>query len=138
MDPVMLWIIAGLVLIVGEMLTGTFYILFLAIGAFAAALAAHLQQPVVLQAAVCGVVAILGVFVLRKPLQNKMLKNADMKTDIGSIFKVDQAITTQSSGRVPYQGTTWPAKNIGDVSLNSGDEAIIVGLDGNILLIKKK
>ncbi len=46
MDEDFLWAILGLTLVIVELLTGTFYLLMLAIAAFGAALAAWLGQRV--------------------------------------------------------------------------------------------
>ena len=46
MDPALAWAIGGLVLVIVEMLSGTFYLLVLAVGAFGAAVAAwHSARP---------------------------------------------------------------------------------------------
>lgn len=137
MDPVIIWIVAGFLLIIGEMLTGTFYLLFIALGCFAAAGTAQLQMPFLIQSAMCGFVSVLGVFLLRKPLQNKMLKTLEVQNDLGRILTVDSFIQATKKGSVTYQGTLWNAENVGDSNLQSGDQATIVKVDGNILQIKK-
>lgn len=129
---------AGLVLIAGEMLTGTFYLLFLSVGAFAAALSAHLQQPILVQAFVCGVTAVLTTVFFKKRMQDKIMKSLPMDNDIGKSIQIDQSIESSQQARVSYQGTTWVAKNVGNDSLKSGETALIVGVDGNTLLLRKK
>lgn len=136
-DPVILWIVAGFLLVIGEMLTGTFYLLFIALGCFAAAGAAQVQTPFLAQSAVCGVISVVGVFLLRKPLQKKLLKTLEVQNDLGRTLTVDSNIQTKKNGSVTYQGSIWNAQNIGDSNLQSGDQAIIIKVDGNILHIKK-
>ncbi len=138
LDSLTLWIVVGLVLIAGEMLTGTFYLLFLSVGAFAAALSAHLQQPALVQAIVCGTTAVLTTVFFKKRMQDKIMKSLPMDNDVGKTIQIDQDIESGHTNRVSYQGTTWVAKNVGNDSLKSGDTALIVGIDGNTLLLRKK
>ncbi len=137
MDPVIVWIVAGFLLVIGEMLTGTFYLLFIALGCFAAAGTAQVQAPFLMQALVCAGVSVLGVFVLRKPLQKKLLKTLEVQNDVGRTLTVDSTIMAGKKSSVTYQGSLWNAENIGPSDLNSGDQAIILKIDGNILQIKK-
>ena len=64
----MLWLLAG-VLVIAELLTGTFYLLMLAVGAIVGALASYLGLGTVAQivaAALLGSVAVLACYFLRK------------------------------------------------------------------------
>jgi membrane protein implicated in regulation of membrane protease activity len=136
-DPVILWIAVGFLLVIGEMLTGTFYLLFIALGCFAAAAMSQLQMPFLMQSGMCGLVSVLGVFLLRKPLQKKLLKTLEVHNDLGRTLTIDSTILANKKGSVTYQGSIWSAENVGESSLQSGDQAIIVKIDGNILQIKK-
>ena len=60
MEEDFLWAILGLALVIIELLTGTFYLLMLAIAAFGAALAAWLGQPFGVQAVVAAAVSAAG------------------------------------------------------------------------------
>ena len=66
MDTYLLWAIAGIVLIIVEMLTGTFYLLVLGIAALAAAGAAWLGQSFWVQAVVTAAVTIAGVILVNR------------------------------------------------------------------------
>ena len=57
MDPALAWAVAGLVLVITELVTGTFYLLMLAVAAFGAAAAAYLGQGFPVQSVVAAVVA---------------------------------------------------------------------------------
>ena len=132
-----IWIIAGLALIIGEMLTGGFFLLFLALGCFAGALMASLGASYLLQGLVCAIVAVIGVLTLRKPIQKKFLKSITLSADIGKEIHVDQAILPHQQTRITYQGTSWLATNLDSETLKQGDRVVIVGIDGNVLLIRK-
>lgn len=139
MSYLTLWMILGVILLVAEMLTGTFVLVFIALGCFIAALVA-ITAPLnlVAQITACTLVALLGVFALRKPLQRKLLKSESFQADIGQVVAVTVSIPAQQENRINYQGTTWSAKNVDDTDLNAGDHALIVGLDGHTLLLKKQ
>jgi membrane protein implicated in regulation of membrane protease activity len=136
-DMTTFWIILGIVLLIGEMLTGSFFMAFIAMGSFAAALVASLDQPFYLQALAGAILAIVGVMTLRKSIQRKFLKTIHLKADIGNEIVVDHEIAPHKQARITYQGTTWQATNLDHETLKQGDRVEIVGIDGNTLLIRK-
>lgn len=132
-----LWIVAGIFLVIGEMLSGGFFLLFIALGAFAGALASSLGAPFFAQALVCAVIAVAGGLLLRKPIQSRLMKTMALEGDVGKEIQVDQAMPPHQQSRITYQGTSWLATNLDSDALRVGDRAVIVGIDGNILLIRK-
>lgn len=136
-DSSTLWILAGLILIIGEMVTSGFFLLFVALGCFAAALVGSLGGSGIMQGIVCAVVAVTGLLVLRKPIQKRLLKTITLSADIGKEISVDQAILPHQQTRITYQGTSWLATNLDPETLKQGDRVVIVGIDGNVLLIRK-
>jgi inner membrane protein len=137
LSPQTIWIIAGLIILIGEMLTGGFFMLFIALGSFAAALVASLGYANHIQGLTCAVISILGVVTLRKPIQKRLLKSISVAADIGKEIQVDQAIAPHQQTRITYQGTSWLATNLSSRELKQGDRVVIVGIDGNVLLIRK-
>ncbi len=138
MSTITIWVLLGTGLLVTEMLTGTFFLLFLSLGAFTASLAALFGfESMPLQIMICGVVACLGFFLLKKPLQKKLLKTASVQIDQGQIVRIEQPLSAGQTTRISYQGTTWEARNTDTVALNPGDDGLIVGTEGHILLLKK-
>ena len=138
MSTITMWVLLGTGLLVTEMLTGTFFLLFLSLGAFAASLVALFGfESVPLQIMICGVVACLGFFLLKKPLQKKLLKSASVQIDQGQIVRIDHSLPPGQTTRISYQGTTWEARNTDTVALVTGDDGLIVGTEGHILLLKK-
>ena len=136
-DPLSLWLLFGLILLICEMLTMGFYLLFIAVGCFAAALAASLGAHLWGQSAVCALVAITGTLTLRKPIQSRLLKSMGVRADVGKEIRVDAVIDPHQQNRISYQGSTWLATNLGIEKINKGDHVTIVGIDGNILLVRK-
>lgn len=136
-DLLTIWIAAGIVFLIGEMLTSSFFLFFIALGCFAAGLAASLGQPYFVQTLAFALVAIAGTVLLRKPIQQRLLKSININADVGREIKTDQAITPRGQARITYQGTSWQATNLGETEIAQGDRVVIVGIDGNTLLIRK-
>ena len=62
MDDYLVWVLVGFTLVIAELLTGTFYLLVLGVGAFAAAIIAWLGANMLVQAAVGGGVSLAGAW----------------------------------------------------------------------------
>ncbi|MEZ4846106.1 MAG: NfeD family protein [Bdellovibrionota bacterium] len=140
MDPSIIWVALGLVLLILEMTTGTFTLIFISIGCFAAGLLSiisNMNFNYTAQIITCSVISVLGVLLLRKPLQERMLRSISIKSDIGKEIVIDHNLHPHSTARVTYQGSTWQAINLDPEEIKKGDRVCIVGMDGNTLLIRK-
>ena len=111
------WIAAG-VLVAGELATGTFYVLMLAIGCVFGALAGYAQISFFAQVVVA--VAVGGAAVLtwdrkrkRGPARVATAANRDINLDIGEQVQVD-GWNADGTARVPYRGSAWNVRYIGD------------------------
>ena len=71
MDPALAWAILGLVLVITELVTGTFYLVMLALAAFGAAAAAYFEQGFPLQSVVAAGVAAAGVRAVAEAIGDK-------------------------------------------------------------------
>jgi membrane protein implicated in regulation of membrane protease activity len=104
------WLLAG-VTVALELVTGTFYLLMLAIGMVAGALAAHLGGSTIAQlvaAAVVGGGAVLAWYFIRKkdPAQAPAARNPDVNMDVGETVQVD-AWQPDGTASVKYRGAQW-------------------------------
>ena len=111
------WIAAG-VLLAGELLTGTFYVLMLAIGCVFGALAGYAGISFFAQVVVAVVVG--GAAVLawdrkrrRDPTRVPPAANRDINLDIGEPVQVD-GWNADGTARVPYRGSAWNVRYIGE------------------------
>ena len=109
-DSTMWWIVAGGAIAV-ELLTGTFYLLMLAVGLVAAALAAHLGAGTPTQfmvAAVVGAGAVAGWHFVkeRQPKPLAAGANRDVNMDVGETVQVD-AWNSDGTASVKYRGAQW-------------------------------
>lgn len=133
-----LWWIAAGVLIAAELATGTFYLLMLAVGAAAGALAAHLGlSPTgqMLTAALVGGAAIVAWHSRRSraPQAAPASRNPDVNLDIGQQVQVD-AWSADGLAQVHYRGAAWQARFIGSAPAQSGRH-VIRAVEGSCLLL---
>lgn len=104
------WLVAG-ALVVAELLTGSFYLLMLALGAVAGALAAHLggsETVQILCAAFAGAAAVVGCYLVRKrhARQRPAQSNRSMNLDIGESVQVE-SWAADGTAQVRYRGAQW-------------------------------
>lgn len=104
------WLGAGAAIAV-ELVTGTFYLLMIATGLAAAAIAAHLGAGTVVQfitAAVVGGGAVVGWYLRRRrrPSEPAARANSDVNQDIGATVYVD-AWNPDGTASVQYRGANW-------------------------------
>lgn len=131
------WVLAGL-LVAAELLTGTFYLLMLAVGAAGAALAAHLGlafTPQLLTAAIVGGGATAAWHWRRakQPRSAPAHMNRDVNLDIGERVHVS---TWKADGttRVSYRGSMWAARLAPGSKPNPGP-CIVSAVESNHLVL---
>ena len=137
MEPYLAWIIAGFVLVIAELLTGTFYLLVIGAGAFAGALVAFAGGSYFVQAVGACAVALAGAwFVRRWHLANRRSPVKDNLLDLGQPV-VFESWTDAAGGlaRVKYRGATWDAKLAPGSAVEPGATLYVNGQDGNTLLV---
>ena len=138
-DSTIWWLLAGLAVLL-ELFTGTFYLIMLALGMAAAALAAHAGADTALQlvsAAVLGTAAVVGWYAIKKPNPTdpsiRSLRSVNL--DVGEIIQVD-AWRPDGTASVRYRGAQWSA-----VQRPGGTQAPgayrVAELEGNRLLVEK-
>jgi membrane protein implicated in regulation of membrane protease activity len=134
------WVIAG-VLIAAELATGTFYLLSLAVGCAAGAIAAHVGLGSIAQTVVAAVVGGGSVFALflkrrRRPREAPAASNRDVNLDIGNTVEVDHwdVHGPSHTTHVTYRGANWAARYEGTGRPSAG-EHVIQALDGNVLIL---
>jgi membrane protein implicated in regulation of membrane protease activity len=136
MDNPTLWLIVAGGLVMAELLTGTFYLLMLSLGATAAALMAYadgtLTWQIVTAAIVGGGAAVL--WHLKKPLSNDA-QDSNVHLDIGETVTVD-AWDTQGHAQVKHRGAQWTAVCAANATPELGLHRIRE-MQGNRLVLEK-
>ena len=131
------WLIAGL-LVVAELFIGSFYMLMLALGCAAGAIAAHLNAAYTTQLFTSGVVG-AGTTALwhyrraRAPRSAPVESNRDANLDIGQTLQVG-AWNTLGTARVSYRGSDWSVQFQGPGVPAPGPH-VIVAVQGNRLIV---
>ena len=138
MDFSLAWAIAGLVLVIAELLTGTFYLLMLALAAFGGAAAAWLGYQFPVQALFAAAVAAAGCWgVHAYRARNQGARMAPIDAGMPASFE-----TWIDSGsrlaRVRYRGASWDAHVEGAEALEPGAMLYVLSADGNTLKVAKK
>jgi membrane protein implicated in regulation of membrane protease activity len=134
------WLVTG-GLVAVELLTGTFYLLMLAIGFAFAAIAAHLgwsQTQQIVVAAVVGGAAVVG-WHLRQMKRHRQeppaQANVNVNLDIGETVQIDDW-NADGTANVHYRGARWTAIHRSGVSPSTGAHRV-AELVGNRLLVDK-
>ena len=137
MDPALAWAIVGLVLVIAELLSGTFYLLMLGIAAFGAAAAAYVAQSFPVQCVVAVVIAAAGcygVHVYRARSAGKRMApiDAGMPANFESWLDAGARLA-----RVRYRGASWDARVEGNEAMEPGATLVVLAADGNTLKVAK-
>lgn len=133
------WILAGIA--VGlELVSGTFYLLMLALGLSAGALAAHAGASSTIQylaAALVGGGAVLGWWAYRKrqPAATPAGANRDVNMDVGETVQV-AGWNADGTASVKYRGAQWSVAHLPGSELVAGPHRI-VEVVGNRLIVDK-
>ncbi|TFW18774.1 NfeD family protein [Massilia arenosa] len=130
------WSVIALVAVVLELFTGTFYLLMLAVGLAAGALAALGGLSTVVQALIAAVVAAVATELLRRKrgtaTRIDASVNPDVNLDIGQQVNVDTWNGTRA--RVLYRGAQWDAELAPGAEARPGAYRIMQVLGSRLIL----
>jgi membrane protein implicated in regulation of membrane protease activity len=123
MATYLLWAIAGFILIIAELLTGTFYLLVLGSAALAAAATAALGGAIWMQVMVAVVFAISGTYFVKRwwmtHPKDAARARADSDLDLGQTVIWESWVNeTARTARVKYRGSVWDAKLDSDADVH--------------------
>jgi membrane protein implicated in regulation of membrane protease activity len=135
MSPALAWAIVALVLVIAELVTGTFYLLMLGIAAFGAAGAAWLGYEFALQAVVAALLAAAGCYGVH--LHRARADTRRMPPiDVGMPASFESWLDARSRlARVRYRGASWDAEVQGNEALEPGSLLFVVAAEGNTLKV---
>ena len=133
------WILAGMV-VAAELVTASIYLLMIALGMVAGALAAHAGASWPWQIGASAVIGALSVLVARRIRSQRAAPlpaaaNRDLNLDIGEVLHVPEW-NIDGTARIPYRGSYWT------VVLRSGSTATpglyrVMEVQGNRLVVDK-
>jgi len=137
MEPSLAWAIVALVLVIAELLSGTFYLLMLAVAAFGAAAVAYVGQPFPMQCIVAVVIAAggcYGVHLYRARSAGKRMAPIDAGMPASFETWLDAG---SRLARVRYRGASWDARVEGNEAMEPGATLVVLAADGNTLKVAK-
>jgi membrane protein implicated in regulation of membrane protease activity len=137
--PTLWWLACGM-LVATELATGTFYLLMLALGCAAGALAAHAglgATPQVVAAAAIGGGATVAWHAVRsrQPKVKPAESNRDVNLDIGQTLHV-AAWDAEGVARAQYRGAAWTVRLAHHSTPAAPGEHTIVAVHGNELRVE--
>ena len=137
METYLIWLAAGFVLVIAELVPGTFFLLVLGVAAFAGSATAWFGLGFWVEALCAAAVAIAGVFWVRQ--HRKSMQRPDMASlDVGQAVTLDAWINReQGAARVTYRNTQWDAEVAGERMLDPGQVLFIHAVEGNTLKVSK-
>ncbi|MDC6155774.1 NfeD family protein [Bacillus albus] len=135
-----IWFIIAGILFIAEMLSITFYMLWLGIGAVVGGLIALFAPEALLLQVIVGAIVSLTLTFFTKRI-SKNFREAKGFTDtvdmlVGKKGTVMQAITNEANGIVKVDGDTWTAT--ADDPIDAGEKVIVIKRHSTILQVKKE
>ena len=136
MSNATLWWLVGGLLVAAELVSGTFYLLMLSIGAAAAALAAHFGASLTTQLAIAASVGGLAVVLWRQSrLRREKAEPSELQLDIGETLHIE-AWDERGTAQVKHRGAAWTAISTTDQVPTPGLHRI-QAIQGNRLVLEK-
>lgn len=137
MDTYVTWLVAGFLLVIVELISGTFYLLVLGIAALAGGVIAYSGLPLSVQAATAAVLAVAGtvwVHRVRKSFGAAKMRAIDEGQPATFEHWVDRSA---GMARVKYRDALWDAAVAGDIAGEPGEGLTVASVDGNTLKVSK-
>ncbi len=131
--------VLAVALVIAEVFSVTFVLLFFSVGALVVALACALGLELLsAQLLIFAVVSISGIFCLRDRLRRAVVVRSELRTDVASELILTDALPAHASGPVRYRGTQWTAVNDSDTPLAAGQTVVIERIEGIKLVVRGK
>ncbi len=137
MDIPLAWLVAGVALVIAELVTGTFFLLVLGVAALVGSGIGYAGGALVWQALAAAVVAVAGVVWVHRYKQT-LSPNRMQGLDVGQPAAFESWVNKSAGhARVKYRDALWDAQIAGDASGEPGEILYVVSVDGNTLKVSK-
>ena len=146
LEPIWMWGILGFILLALEMATGTFYILWFGISALCISAALWLMPnlSIAVQLFLFAALSLCSLAIWRlnyKKTSTGSRVGQSQGDEVGRIGTITEAVSPKQNGRIQFaQGVMgsrdWAA--IATEDIETGAEAVIVGIEGNALRVQRK
>jgi membrane protein implicated in regulation of membrane protease activity len=141
LSPMYIWAIIGIILIIADLLTLTFFLIFLGVGALVTSVFTVMGVTTGINSQlICFAVSSLITMVLFRGLVKKMFGKKEGKSDyaelVGQKGYVADTIPAGHEGKVSYRGSVWIAFSDCSEDIPAGTLVTIESIDGIKLKVK--
>ena len=140
MSITLIWVLILVISIIVEAITVDLVSIWFGVGAIVALIGEALGMSQVLQIVIFTVVSIICI-VASRPLAKKYLRGNIVKTNldrvIGKHCLVTETITADDKGEVKVMGTLWMASSLNNETIQAGEYAEVVSIEGAHVIVKK-
>jgi membrane protein implicated in regulation of membrane protease activity len=137
------WLVAGAILLAVEMfvLDAQFYLVFLGVSAAVVGLLAlaGINLPEWAQWLTFAVLALIAMVGFRKRVYQLVRGRTgfvEERLTLGDRVTVPVRLEPSQTCRVDYRGSSWTVRNVDEIAIEAGREAVISRVDGLILLVR--
>lgn len=137
LSPALAWGILGLILIIAEVFTASFVLVFFGVAALlVAALAAIGFGNFTLQMLLFAAASLGSLLLFRSKLMGYFHATAQTVMDENQVLQLTSDVPANGTGQISYQGTMWTAVNPTNHSFHQGDKAVIERMDGVKIILR--
>jgi membrane protein implicated in regulation of membrane protease activity len=125
----LVWLIAGLILIAAEVLSGDLWLLMIGLGALGGSAAAAVTGNLVISAIVFGLASVALIGFARPMLKRRLPAGTDIKTNTSALIGAHATVVSPvdaDDGRVKIGGEIWSARTTKDCDPCPAGSAVIV------------
>lgn len=133
------WVLIGIGLMILEVFSGTFYLLFVGFAALLTAAVSYLFGPVdwSIEAGLFAVLSIVLALIVKKKQFHKTTVK-DFQIDDKNLLIASDNLAPGESKTIIYQGSPWAAENISDFPIQKGQQIQIQRMESIRLLVVPK
>lgn len=140
MSITLIWVLILVISIIVEAITIDLVSIWFGVGAIAALIGEAFGMSHFLQVVIFTIVSIICI-VISRPLAKKYLRGNIVKTNldrvIGKHCLVTETITADDKGEVKVMGTLWMASSLNNETIQVGEYAEVVSIEGAHVIVKK-
>jgi len=139
-SPVAFWIFLGILLMVLEIFTPTFFVFWFGLGSLAAAIVAYFYENTIFELLTFIVVSgilVLSTRKLAKKITGEEVRSINVDEIIGKeAIVIEQIDNKLGKGVVKVSGDMWRAVSVDDVVIQSGEKVIIEKVEGAHVVVR--
>lgn len=140
MSITLFWTIVLVISVIVEAITIDLVSIWFGLGAVAALIGEACGLSQIIQVVLFAVISIIAIVVTR-PLAKKYLRGNIVKTNldriVGKHCLVTETITPDNRGEVKVMGSLWSAASLNNVTIEAGQYAEVVSIEGAHVIVRK-